>query len=241
MKRRLPLFLLVIVLVGGIYAQKQEKKERKNYRHEVSLSFSSGKKSEGFRQFDELMCQTYPITRKGTPLWELKGGGALHYYYRLNRRIALGGMGALFRESQTYDLYKISHTYSLVPYTINNIRVHNDEIPCKGQPTATSLVLIPTAKFIWTDARKVRLYAKLGLGVYLQKMNFNLSFPIEYHIESLEYKRMFRSHLAWQILPFGIELGCGHVCFFAEGGWGTTPFNFGLTYRFKQINKQRSN
>lgn len=246
MKKRLPLYLLAMVLTGAAYAQEAksdaQKKERKNYRHEVNVSFGAGTGTKDFRLFDDQMSHLYPVYKKGENRFNTFRLGArlgIHYYYRLNRRIALGGIGIFFKESETFNSYKISNTSNYyVPCTINNIPVYNDEISCEGLSTATSIFLIPTVKFIWTDARKVRLYAKLGLGMYMQNMKFNLSFPEKYHIEGLEYKRKFRSYLAYQILPFGIEVGSGKGCFFAEFGWGTTAiFNFGLTYKFKRINK----
>jgi len=196
------------------------------FRHEIRLtgSINSFYRNSFYRDTYNDLCTQYNLREIETFCFDVgikSAGWSLGYYYRLNKRWAIGCMGGssisasdgLFAE----ELYK--------PSTLN------DSVYQGGNLRSKNWYIVPSVKVNWAFFNGSLFYSKLGFGLQQQRVTFH---PSEYSPDIPRWdKRKWKT--AWQVSVFGVEAG-RRTKIFAELGYGWQGFfNIGVSHSWQKL------
>lgn len=132
-----------------------------------------------------------------------------YYLYHLSERLSLGA---------TVGWNGMSH-YSLERY--DYYQDENNKWKFDGQAHADicsrAFHFMPTVKYIWFNAPRINFYAKGSVGIYYRYLGFD-------YLKEGESKQTSEKDVlfAYQVTPFGFDIGDGPVRFFVELGYGAS-------------------
>lgn len=218
-KNRLTATMCALVFCPLSFAQS---KDKNYYWNEVGVSMGVGARPRGGMDAH----------------WGLAASYAVHYLYHLDKRWAVGLQGGYVSQSGSeWDGDPLEETCletreersgTQVCYYTSKMEHH-------------TYSLLPAAKFIWLDGRWCRLYAKVGVGGYVQRQTFQYDYYTsrdDYNQNSplsgsIRHETIWRA--AWQVTPLGLDIGTQGLRFFTEWQLGTLPsLHVGLIYRFRK-------
>jgi hypothetical protein len=132
-----------------------------------------------------------------------------YYLYHLSERLSIGATvgwnGMSHYEMDRYDFYQDE----------NNKWKFDGQSHAKIRSRAFHFM--PTVKYIWFNAPRINFYSKGGAGIYYRYLGF------DYHKEGESIHAPEKDVLfAYQVTPFGLDIGDGPVRFFLELGYGAS-------------------
>lgn len=139
-----------------------------------------------------------------------------YYLYHLSERLSIGA---------TVGWNGMTH------YGLDRYDFYQDEQKkwkFEGQAHATiksrAFNFMPTVKYIWFNTPHINFYAKGSVGICYRYMGFDYNKGDE-SAHAAEKDVLF----AYQVTPFGLDIGDGPVRFFVEVGYGAAGvFKFGV-------------
>ena len=211
MKRTIMLALLCCMAAGS-FALNPFKYQREKYRlHDFGIAlgvYNSYPMDDANYDFLTRMRKQYLMDEhyeddSSSPLITING----YYLYHLSERLSLGATvgwnGMTHYGLDRYDFYQDEHK----------------KWKFEGQAHATirsrAFHFMPTVKYIWFNTPWINFYAKGSAGIYYRYMGFDYNKKGE-SAHASEKNVLF----AYQVTPFGLDIGDGPVRFFVEVGYG---------------------
>ena len=212
--KRIVSFVLLCSLAAGTFAFNPFKYQREKYRlHDFGIAIGGyypGQLEAANDQFllqmrqDYLMDEDYSGSSGASGL-TING----YYLYHLSERLSVGG---------AIGWNGMSH------YDLNRYDFYQDEAGkwkfdglAHGKVRSRAFHFMPTVKYIWFNAPMINFYAKGSAGIYYRYMGF------DYYKEGESSHKSEKDVLfAYQVTPFGLDIGDGPVRFFVELGYGAS-------------------
>lgn len=212
--KRIVSFVLLCSLAAGTFAFNPFKYQREKYRlHDFGIAIGGyypGQLEAANDQFLLQMRQDYLMDEDYSGSSSVPGLTINGYYlYHLSERLSVGG---------TIGWNGMSH------YDLNRYDFYQDEAGkwkfdgrAHGKVRSRAFHFMPTVKYIWFNAPMINFYAKGSAGIYYRYMGF------DYYKEGESSHKSEKDVLfAYQVTPFGLDIGDGPVRFFVELGYGAS-------------------
>ena len=212
--RRIVCFVLLCSLTAGSFAFNPFKYQRDKYRlHDFGIAIGAYYPYPLETANDNFLLQV----RKNYLMDEQYGGDmdpralTINGYYlcHLSERLSLGASvgwnGMSHYSLNRYDYYQ------------NEAGKWKFDGQAHGDIRSRAFHFMPTVKYIWFNAPMINFYAKGSAGIYYRYLGFDCHKEGE-SIHTSEKDVLF----AYQVTPFGLDIGDGPVRFFVELGYGAS-------------------
>lgn len=213
--KRIVLFAVLCCLAAGSFAWNPFTYQREKYRlHDFGIAiglyhpYQLEDANDDFflrMRMKYLMDRDYYYDGMNPSVLTING----YYMYHLSERWSLGA---------TVGWNGMSH-YGLDRYDFYQDENNNWKFDGQAHAEIRSRAFhfMPTVKYIWFNAPMINFYAKGGAGIYYRYLGF------DYHKEGESIHAPEKDVLfAYQVTPFGLDIGDGPVRFFVELGYGAS-------------------
>ncbi len=210
--RRFVSFVLLCSLAADSFAFNPFKYQREKYRlHDfgIALGVCDSRILENANE-------DFALQMRKNYLMDEMSKGEFHnltingyYLYHLNERWSLGAtIGWNYLPRYSMDRYD---------YSQDEAGKWRFDGLAHGKVRSRAFHFMPTVKYIWFNAPMINFYAKGSAGIYYRYLGFD--YQKEGETMHTSDKNML---FAYQVTPFGLDIGDGPVRFFVELGYGAS-------------------
>lgn len=210
--RRFICFFLLCSLAAGSFAFNPFKYQREKYRlHDFGIAIGVCDS-----RILENANEDFALQMRKNYLMDEMSKGEFHnltingyYLYHLNERWSLGAtIGWNYLPRYSMDRYD---------YSQDEAGKWKFAGQAHGEIYSRAFHFMPTVKYIWFNAPSINFYAKGSAGIYCRYMGFDY-----YKEGESSHKSEKDVQFAYQVTPFGLDIGDGPVRFFVELGYGAS-------------------
>ena len=212
--RRIVCLFLLCCLTAGTFAWNPFTYQREKYRlHDFGIAiglFRSNPLENANEDFalqmrSKYLMDDFSLSDEDYEPLTING----YYLYHLNERWSLGAtIGWNYLPRYSMDRYD---------YSQDEAGKWRFDGLAHAKVRSRAFHFMPTVKYIWLNTPRINFYAKGSVGIYYRYLG------CDYHEEGKSIHTSENGlQFAYQVTPFGLDLGDGPVRFFVEMGYGAS-------------------